>query len=864
MQAEEALERLLEKFQRLEERLERLDRRLDDVERVPDPVPAPLAADEEAPPAPDTRIERMDPFEPAVHRSSATRHMNAVNKALSMLGLMPESEEEEQQRKEATARHKDAISKALHVLGMKAAAPEPETQSSAGHAAALARAREMLGKPAPAETEPAPAGAAPPLDTEAIAQEAVVPDLEAEEAPAEEAVVPAPDLPPQAPKWEVAQRAADGEALDLDGAVAIDLEKPSLSARDYAVPILNVLALLVAAGAALYAGGAITEQGFARDAWRELAIGGLAVLCGVTSVLWRSASIHLRALLAGSSALLLHLLVLVLMAPRLPLPGIYPLGACAAASLIGATLVVQTRHPLALLLGFGVALALPFWFAPQPELRLPYAAAINIATAVCAYRLHRLQASVAAAVPTCVLVYGATGPLALPYGALFAGVFLVQALSWPFLNRKQNAAAAILAFPGLALAAWTVLRLYDGAPWMKVGALFGVAAILAIAAVFLPRRQALMRGALKAGALLLLLAALAGGMSGANMVPITLFLALVFGVFALSLYDDFLRAAGSLMLAVTIALFFREGASTPLLLTASVVATVLWAARGKGRNPRALTLALAAIAHVTFLCAIWRFFPAEAVAYVWLAAALVLQVLGRRFRIPFLQAGAAMGAGAAALWTLATSPDALSLGLVAAGIVPHFVLARDTRAGALLLLVAELLGVAAAAVALPGPLGVLATLPALLVLAGPWPRALRATFRSHARLLAVVLLVRCLFPDLLLWPVAERFANLRFAALVGAAAAGVVAVRGATIGRALLALLASGVLGAAVWQETHLRWAGLAAALFGALACLGATRLGRGRQGSPAAEAEAVEVPEVAVEDIEMGEFAEAPDTEAD
>ncbi|MCK6460699.1 MAG: hypothetical protein L6Q95_12500, partial [Planctomycetes bacterium] len=87
MRTEDAVDRLLQGLERLEGRLSKIEGRLGILESRPEPEPPPPAA---KPPA----EERPDPFLPAVVRAPASRHLQAVSRALSMLGLVPEEPEE--------------------------------------------------------------------------------------------------------------------------------------------------------------------------------------------------------------------------------------------------------------------------------------------------------------------------------------------------------------------------------------------------------------------------------------------------------------------------------------------------------------------------------------------------------------------------------------------------------------------------------------------------------------------------------------------------------------------------------------------------------------------------------------------------
>ena len=112
MKTEDALGRILDGFQRLEKRLKTIEGRLQDGEEEPPQAKAAASPPEQI----AAGEERDDPFAPAVRRASQSKHQSAVNKALSMLGLVPDSPEVKEQREEQSARHQAAIQKALSVL----------------------------------------------------------------------------------------------------------------------------------------------------------------------------------------------------------------------------------------------------------------------------------------------------------------------------------------------------------------------------------------------------------------------------------------------------------------------------------------------------------------------------------------------------------------------------------------------------------------------------------------------------------------------------------------------------------------------------------------------------------------------------
>ncbi len=853
MRTEEAVDRMLAGLERLEGRLGKIEGRLGILESVPPPPPEPLGADR---PPPE---ERPDPFLPAVVRAPASRHMQAVSRALSMLGLVPEQPDEGAPQQ--SAKYKAAMQHALHALratpvregalGEEGTPPGGAAAAASAEAAKPAAVSEMPPAPEPPAREIAREAAlpdpAPPPPATGMFRGAVrrakaaaarlsglatevpplAPAAEPVEvrAPATSDVVPPPEvvvIPAPLPK-PVAEKPA-APAVDLGAALQIDLERPVTGGRDYAAPILNALVLLAAAGGALYAGGAITRSGPARDAWPEIAAGLAAVASGAAAWFWRSASAHVRALLAGTAALFLNVVLLTVL-PRLAFPDVLVATACGLVAFLGLRLVLETRHPFALFMGFGLALFLPHWLAPREALSMPFVAAINVATAYGALRLHRLQASVAAAALTAPILHAAAGPLAVACGAVCAATYVAAALLAPVVLKRRSASAATLAAAAFGYAAWTVHVPFDGPGWLKATLLFGIAAVASIVAVRLPARQGLLRGVFKASALLLLLAALPAGLETRSLAPSTLFLALLFAVFALALRDAFLRAAGALMLLVTIGLFDREGASAPLLLAASAVASTLCAVSPEGPSPRSLALLLGGAAHGLLLVGLARVVPAAWLGYAWIAVALALQGAARRFPLRFLEAGAALALGAAAIRGF-VAPDPIALCAAAGAYAALAGLARRP----LFLLAAEIVAVAALAVAWPGPKGLLLTLPLLALLPLPWP-----ILRSHGRAIALVLLARCLAPDVLFASGDEK--TIAMAVCV---VAGVFAARSDRAVRIPALLLATAVVGAWVYERTGREdWALWAAAV--ALAAGFVAALPRSPKAQPPAE-----VPEAA------------------
>jgi hypothetical protein len=275
------------------------------------------------------------------------------------------------------------------------------------------------------------------------------------------------------------------------------------------------------------------------------------------------------------------------------------------------------------------------------------------------------------------------------------------------------------------------------------------------------------------------------------------------------------------MLIVTIGLFYSEGVSAPLLFAAAAVASALTAASPEGPSPRALVLLLGGAAHGLLLTGLARVVPGAWLAYAWLAVALAMQGAARRFPLRFLEAGAAIAAAAGAFRGLLT-PDPFVLGAAAASYGAVAFLARRT----FVLLVAEVLVVAALAVAWPGPRGALFALPLLALLALPWPVA-----RTQGRIVTLVLLARCLAPDVLFAGNVEATV-----AMAVCAVAGVFAARTERTIRIPALLLSTAVVGAWVYQDTGRQdWAAWAAAV--ALAGGFVAALPRTAKPAPAPEA---------------------------
>jgi hypothetical protein len=138
--------------------------------------------------------------------------------------------------------------------------------------------------------------------------------------------------------------------------------------------------------------------------------------------------------------------------------------------------------------------------------------------------------------------------------------------------------------------------------------------------------------------------------------------------------------------------------------------------------------------------------------------------------------------------------------------------AKSARASALYLLFPQVLLVAGVMAALPGPRGVLVALPGIALLAAPlWGRH-TATLRAHARFFTILLLARCLAPDILLLEAEPAWANLRVLAMGAAMLPGLVLVWRRSLGWGFVAFLLSLVAGGAVAVEADSVDRGLLAA----------------------------------------------------
>jgi hypothetical protein len=455
-------------------------------------------------------------------------------------------------------------------------------------------------------------------------------------------------------------------------------------------------------------------------AWGEVALAAAAALAGISaSLLWRVAQ-HWRALLAGACGLLLHALVLVIMPAAPSAPTV--VATAALASLFAGGVAMQTRHPLALFVGFSLAAALPAWLAPSAVVRLPYVAVLNVAAAYGAYRLRRPQVSVLAALVAAPMVTAAGGGLAAACGAVCAAAALVLVGRAPYVDRRSPRALAVLAVIGFALAGWTVVGVLAAPAWTKAVALFAVGTLAAIHSGSAPLRDETFLTALKAGAVLLLLAAIGTGLGGTGLAPVALFLALLFAILALTLCDPYLRGIGALMLGVGVACLTNAPPNGPLLLAASVVAGCLYFARVRGPGAPLLSAFLLAIAHLSLIVGFALLGGRAMVLGLYLSMALLWGVLGRFHRQVFGEIGAVLCVAAAAAWMLLVLPaDPMLMLATGAGIVPHAWLARRTtgaRAPELYVVLAGIFAGGAALTVLPDAVGWALTSIAVLAGAG--------------------------------------------------------------------------------------------------------------------------------------------------
>jgi len=774
-------------------------------------------------------VLREDTHGPETVRASTSSHSDAVNKALSVLGLVPD-QVDEKERTRTNENHKHALGKALEMFGIakSEAAPPPP--------------------PIAADVKRFPQPVSPPERSQPFAK------VPSDDTVLEAAPVPLPALASDTvARWEAEGDARDdADPVDLNTALPVNLKRRQWGAADVAVPILNGAVLVGAACAALYAAGATSPE--------AIGTGGGAALLGAIAMSLKSASLVVRAALGGLAVLLMHALALIVVGAQAF--GVGPAAASyLATSLAGAWIVQSTRHPLAIFLGLTAALLLPAWFATPGSAALSaYAFAVNAGGACAALRLRRLQPSVLGALLTVPLLLAGEGATAALFGALHVLLYLGQALAAPFLHRRASYATFLLALAAFCLAGWTAHALYVGPPIVAAGGLFLVATMAALVAGRLPHYEDLLHGGVKAGAVILILSALPLGFDGTALAAICLSIALLLAVFARTMDDPHLRAAGALVLIVSVALLLRHGFSPALSFAAALVATVLYSVDARGPRPVAIMALLAAVAYGGLLHGLARALPAAVTAWAWAGLAVVLGAVGRFTGVTFARAGGAVAAGAAAVWALMVAPQSgWAMAAMAAATLPHVFFAWNRRgARELFALLATVLLFAAAQLAWAAPWSVLAVLAALPLWLCPVPAEWRTSLRSHARFLTLLVMARCLLPDVSAVEVAEPWVNLRFFAMAVAAVAGLCTVRFSRNGRVVAALLATATMAAAVLAETSDALpVGLAASLTAAAAFL----LARRKDVAVVETVAADEADEIVVDDAPI-EAPEAPATE--
>ncbi len=616
---------------------------------------------------------------------------------------------------------------------------------------------------------------------------------------AAEVVAPAPVAvaPDKVVRWEAESPGESDAPVDLEAAVAVDLVSSRSGAVDVAVGLLNGAVMVGAVGAALYAGGATSRE--------ALGTGCGAAFLGAVAISWKAAPQMVRAALGGLAVLLMHALAVIVVGAQAPdLIAAAPI--FLATSLVGSLIIQSTQQPLAIFLGLPFALLLPAWFAlPSSLVLMSYALAINAGTAWASLRLRRLQPSVLGAILTVPIMVQARGDLAALMAAIHVVLYLGQSLAAPFLHRRASGATFVLAVLSFCFAGWTAHGLYEGSAYIAATGLFAVATICAFVASKLPRTADVLRGAMKAGAVILVLSALPLGFAGATLAAVGLAIAFLLAVYARMTFDAYLRAAGSLVLVASVAVLARHGLSPTLSFVAAVVATLLYSVRARGPRTTLITGLLAAMAYGTTLHGLALWLPIEITAWAWAVLGLAFGAIGRAVRSDFAYAGAACAAGAAGIWALVVSPQASAeLWLIVAATSLQIGLAWNHRAlRELFALLVAVLTFGALQLVLPGPLGplsMLALLPLwLLQVPAPW----RTPLRTHARFLVLVLLIRTLLPDVSNALVTTPWLNLRTAALLGVALAGLITLRVSRVGQVAFGVLAVCAMAAPVFAETR-------------------------------------------------------------
>ncbi len=753
----------------LESRVEALARRLDRIEGLEGNGAAPL---------PPAAAPAADPFGPSEKRADKGRHRDAVNRALRLVGLLPDT-------------------------APSPPPPEVDPESADKHRRAMSRALEVLGLSAPGPDAPAPE----------VAPHEPPPPSSAEGA----APIPLPEF--TAPAQRASAAAPAPAPVDLESALSVDLAQRRRGARDYAAPILNAAVLLAALGGGIYAALAASPRGFRERFLPELGAAAAAALFGLLAIFWRRGPGLVRAVASGAAALALQGMALSLLGKLAPLQESVVAGVCVAAAAGGGWLVVHSAHPLAIFLGLVGVPALPLWLAHhEPFILLMQTLASVAAVSYAALRLKTMQAGVAVALLALPALLraaagGAPDSEVSLYGSLCALLLLSLAVLGPLTNPRARAArgAGLLALMSLALQGWAIHRTAELPGEGKAAALFasGVLALV-LAGRAARRNEEILRGALKAGAVVLVLTALPVGFSGESLAAAGLFVALLFALFALFLYDAYLRAAGALVLVGSVGLLLAEGLPAFYGPAAGVVALVLYLVRPRGLDPASLRLVLGAIVHAGMLWSIVRFLPQATLPFAFLPVAWALAWSGRRFHSRLLSAGAVLHVAAAAAYAVGAgpSPGRWDLLVVAAGLAPLVLLERPLESrptGRLTLALLHILFAGGLFLALPAPHAALLLTAVTALEAIPWRGAGAELRRMLARLLTLALLLLVLV--VLVLPQAGMGAvplpPLALAAVAGALAAAYLSARAGGPWGLAAALLGATLFSAAAWFETE-------------------------------------------------------------
>lgn len=402
------------------------------------------------------------------------------------------------------------------------------------------------------------------------------------------------------------------------------MELPLDRGGDVGERLLTAAVFLTAIGGAGVAIAQLPLFGEALAAFATLLFASLA-LCAPT------ASIHLRAVAAGGAAFAGNLLLL----DRLGASGAWSWPAALAAETVLGAVAARTRHPLAALLGFAAALG-PGYAVPAPA---PFVLSALLGCGIVALRARRLQPSIAAGLLAAPLLLAA-GPAITVAGAT---LLFAQAVAEPFLSRRPSSAAAVLALLAMGLFAAAVHLLPFGSLADETAALVLGGAAAALCAAAAPQGERLLRGALKAGAILLLLSILPVGFEGQALAAASLVVAFVLSVFALFFFDGVLRSAASIVLLLSLGVLAAAGPTPWGCLGASGVAAILFAARVPGSRAPMLRAMLGSIALACGLGAFPGVLPDAVVPAGWLLLSLLLSVAGRG-------PGGLLYAAAAAAW----------------------------------------------------------------------------------------------------------------------------------------------------------------------------------------------------------------------